>query len=64
MRGFEWRHNNLLVGVWSAPNYDYKTGNAASVMRLENGKAPEFQMFEQDERSHQKPRHSISQYFV
>ncbi|EAY04201.1 Ser/Thr protein phosphatase, putative [Trichomonas vaginalis G3] len=33
MQGYEWYFNKLLVNVWSAPNYMYRSGNQASVMK-------------------------------
>lgn len=33
MQGYEWYFNNLLVNIWSAPNYMYRSGNKASVMK-------------------------------
>ena len=31
--GFEWFFHNKLITVWSAPNYMYRSGNDASVMK-------------------------------
>lgn len=30
--GFEFWHKDLLVTIWSAPNYCYKSGNDATIM--------------------------------
>jgi diadenosine tetraphosphatase ApaH/serine/threonine PP2A family protein phosphatase len=64
MTGYEWKLDDGLVIVWSAPNYSYKTGNAAAVMKVAQESAVEFLPFEKDEKSHEKPRHVFSEYFV
>ena len=33
MSGYQWFFNNQLITVWSAPNYMYRSGNDASVMK-------------------------------
>jgi diadenosine tetraphosphatase ApaH/serine/threonine PP2A family protein phosphatase len=37
MNGFEWFFDKTLVTVWSAPNYMYRSGNKASVMKIGTG---------------------------
>jgi diadenosine tetraphosphatase ApaH/serine/threonine PP2A family protein phosphatase len=32
--GFQWYFDQTLITVWSAPNYMYRAGNRASVMKL------------------------------
>jgi diadenosine tetraphosphatase ApaH/serine/threonine PP2A family protein phosphatase len=32
--GFQWHFDQTLITVWSAPNYMYRAGNRASVMKL------------------------------
>jgi len=41
MEGFQWFFDQKLITVWSAPNYMYRSGNKASVMRYNTDNAPE-----------------------
>jgi hypothetical protein len=36
-QGFQWYFDQTLITVWSAPNYMYRAGNMASVMKLADG---------------------------
>ncbi|EAY02205.1 Ser/Thr protein phosphatase, putative [Trichomonas vaginalis G3] len=35
--GYEWFFDNKLITVWSAPNYMYRTGNKATIMKYNHG---------------------------
>jgi diadenosine tetraphosphatase ApaH/serine/threonine PP2A family protein phosphatase len=64
MKGWNWMHDNNLVIVWSAPNYCYKSGNEACVMKVAPGKAAYFQKFEKDPVSHVKVEPIDIDYFA
>lgn len=46
MDGYKWNFDKQLVTVWSAPNYNYRSGNLASVMVLNADAEPEFRVFD------------------
>jgi hypothetical protein len=65
MYGFAWQHDERLVIVWSAPNYCYKSGNDACVMRIKAlNEPPEFPKFQKDDKSHIKPEDVEIAYFA
>jgi len=45
MQGYEWYFDQKLITIWSAPNYMYKTGNKACLMKYDKGtyELPEFE---------------------
>ena len=56
-----------VVTVWSAPNYCYRCGNVASIMRLEEDLKPNFKVFNavpDDKRSVPPGRGGRGEYFL
>jgi diadenosine tetraphosphatase ApaH/serine/threonine PP2A family protein phosphatase len=35
-KGYEWYFDNRLITIWSAPNYMYRSGNEASIMKYKS----------------------------
>lgn len=42
--GYQWYFDDKLITVWSAPNYMYRSGNKATVLRYAPGQAKEYNL--------------------
>jgi diadenosine tetraphosphatase ApaH/serine/threonine PP2A family protein phosphatase len=62
--GYTWMHRDDLVIVWSAPNYSYKAGNEACVMKVFMDRPVEFVKFDKDVNSHIQPVDLEISYFA
>jgi diadenosine tetraphosphatase ApaH/serine/threonine PP2A family protein phosphatase len=45
MSGYQWFFDEKLVTVWSAPNYMYRSGNTASILKYNGNESHEFVTF-------------------
>ena len=66
MEGYKCMFENKLVTVWSAPNYCYRCGNVAAIMKLDENLKYEFKVFNaapHDER-HIPAKKPAPEYFL
>lgn len=65
MEGYQFKHNDKCVTVWSAPNYGYRTGNLACVMVLDEKLNHEMRMFDENvTKNAQKLSDYVPHYFT
>lgn len=64
MDGYEYKFDQKVITVWSAPNYGYRTGNIASVMKLDSDLNRELRIFKEVENSATKPIDIVPHYFT
>ena len=64
--GFKyWFKEKNLVTVWSAPNYCYRCGNKASILKLGQKMEKEFELFDVNEKSDKVPQpKTLVPYFL
>ena len=63
--GYKYMFDGSLVTVWSAPNYCYRCGNVASMLKIEEGGGRQFLNFEAVPDSQRVvPEKTVGQYFM
>ena len=66
MEGYKIHFNGKLITIWSAPNYCYRCGNQAAIMKLDANLNKQFENFEASEEDY-KPapkKKELPQYFL
>ena len=66
MEGYKQMFENLLVNVWSAPNYCYRCGNLASIMEVDESLNSVFKVYEAapDYARSVPPKNPLPDYFL
>lgn len=65
MDGYNYKFDNKLITVWSAPNYMYRSGNVASVLKLDENLQRELKFFrEVPDEQRKRPTGNIPHYFA
>lgn len=65
MDGYQYFFDNKLITVWSAPNYMYRSGNAASVLCLDENLDTELRVFQAVPNDKRKiPSEYVPRYFA
>lgn len=62
MDGYEWTHDGMVLTLFSAPNYVYRSGNAAAILKLDANLNKEFITFEavnKEESQERSPSNSM-----
>eukprot|EP01084_Bolivina_argentea_P240536 404063_1 len=66
MDGYEYMFHDILVKIWSAPNYCYRCGNVAAIMKLDRDLNSSFKVFNAapDEVRHVHEKQPPPDYFL
>jgi len=66
MEGYKSHFDDLVITVWSAPNYCYRCGNVAAIMRVDEGLRQEFVIFQDAPVADRgmAPKSMVPEYFL
>jgi serine/threonine-protein phosphatase 4 catalytic subunit len=66
MEGFKLMFDSMLVTVWSAPNYCYRSGNVASILEVDDTMNKSFKIFDAAPQSERGgvPERTLPDYFL
>eukprot|EP00053_Salpingoeca_punica_P007718 m.70381 g.70381 ORF g.70381 m.70381 type:complete len:310 (+) comp14292_c0_seq1:197-1126(+) len=66
MEGYKWHFNEKAVTVWSAPNYCYRCGNVAAILKVSENMQREFSIFQAapTELNDRMPAAVVPDYFL
>jgi hypothetical protein len=63
--GYKYQFSHMLVTVWSAPNYCYRCGNVASVMKVDEKMRATWTIFDSvADSERRKPHKTTMPYFL
>jgi hypothetical protein len=64
-QGYRWHFENKLATVWSAPNYCYRLGNSAAIMKLDFSLQEHFIVYKASEQNSRNVNYNnILPYFL
>lgn len=66
LEGYKISFNNKLVTIWSAPNYCYRCGNIAAVLKLDENLQSTYKIFEASKNENRgiQNKKILPQYFL
>ena len=67
MEGYDWKFDNTICTVWSAPNYCYRCGNRASILELDDKGNKNFLLFDaapENERTKESHKNSYRSFIT
>ena len=67
MEGYKWHFDETLLTIWSAPNYCYRCGNVAAILKVDENLNTSFVIFEaapQNEQRNKTTKRRIVDYFL
>ncbi|OAF67509.1 hypothetical protein A3Q56_04755 [Intoshia linei] len=66
MEGYKWNFANKVLTVWSAPNYCYRCGNVAAILKLDDNLKQDFSVFEAAPQENRAvlPKKPQAEYFL
>jgi len=66
MQGYEWTHQKKILTLFSAPNYMYRSGNTAAILKLDKDHNIQFLQFDAADVPEHNPKnlHDVSTYFM
>ena len=65
MEGFKYKFSDKLITVWSAPNYCYRCGNKATILKIDADMDRKFEFFDSASQEASKiEKYKIVPYFL
>lgn len=64
MEGYEWTHDEKVLTLFSAPNYVYRSGNSAAILKLDKEHSREFIQFDAVTKEEPQQEGKVPSFFV